>query len=134
MDLAQVMQEIADRLDTIEGLRCFGYPAPKVSPPAAIVSYPETLTFDATYGRGMDRLTLPVVLVVGKVSDRRTRENLAGYCAGSGAASVKAVIESGTYAAFDTVRVTGIQFDVVTLAGTDYMGAVFDLDIAGQGA
>ncbi len=134
MDLAVVMTAIADRLDTITGLRCFAYPPPTLSPPAAVVSYPDTLTFDETYGRGMDRMDLPVVVVVGKPSDRTARDALAAYCKGSGAASVKAVVESGTYSAFHTVRVKDIEFDVVTIAGVDYMAALFTLDIAGSGS
>lgn len=134
MDLADVMDEVGDRLDLIDGLRVFRYPPPKIVPPAAVVSYPDTLTFDETYGRGMDRMTLPVVLVVGKVSDRTTRDRLGVYCHGSGPNSVKRVLESGTNTAFDSVRVMSVEFDVVTIAGTDYMAAMFDLDISGQGA
>jgi len=134
MDLANVMQAVSDRLDTIAGLRCFAYPPPTLTPPGAVVSYPDTLTFDETYGRGMDRLRLPVVIVVGKVSDRAARDELGLFCNGSGAKSVKAVLESGTYSAFQTVRVMDIEFDVVTIAGVDYMAALFNLDIAGAGA
>jgi hypothetical protein len=57
-----------------------------------------------------------------------------GYCAGSGASSIKAVLEAGTYTAFDTVRVARVEFDVLTIGGTDYLAALFDLDIIGDGA
>lgn len=138
MDLAEVMDAIADRLKTITGppLRCFAYPPGTLTPPAAVVAYPDTYTFDATYGRGMDRMSLPVVLVVGKVSDRSARNQLAEYCAGEGARSVKAVLESDedSYGVFDTVRVEDIDFDVATIGGTDYISAVFTLDIAGPGS
>lgn len=134
MDLANVMDAVSNRLATIAGLRCFAYPPPTITPPAAVVSYPDACEFDATYGRGMDRLKLPVVLVVGKVSDRATRDALGAYCNGSGASSVKAVLESGTYSAFDSLRVESIDFDVVSIAGVDYMAGAFTLDIAGQGS
>ena len=134
MDLAAVMQAVSDRLDTIDGLRCSAFPPGTVTPPAAIVSYPESIDFDQTYRRGTDRMTLPVVLVVGKVSDRATRNNLAPYCKGSGASSVKEVLESGTYTAFDQVVVQKIDFDTVSIADVDYMAALFTLDIAGSGA
>lgn len=133
MNLKNVMDQIATQLDTISGLRCYPYPADSVTPPAVIVSYPDTVTFDETYGRGMDRLTLPVVLVMGKVYDRATRDNLMAYCNGSGSTSVKQVLESGTYTAFDTIRVSSVEFDAVSIAGTDYAAALFSLDIAGQG-
>lgn len=134
MDLASVMQAVADRLDTITELNCFGYPADSVTPPAVIVDYPEEYTFDETYGRGMDRMDLTAIVVVGKVSDASTRDSIGAYCNGSGTRSFKAVLESGTYTAFDELRVTGIRFGVWTIAGTDYMAAIFDLDIAGRGA
>jgi hypothetical protein len=53
---------------------------------------------------------------------------------GSGASSVKAVLESGTYTAFEAVRVTGGEFDTVTIGGTDYLAVAFDLDIVGRGS
>jgi hypothetical protein len=134
MDLGDVMDAIATRLDTIDGLRCYAWPVPKITPPAAIVMFPTNLDYDATYGRGMDRITLPVLIVAGRVGDRPTRDRLAAYADGSGTRSVKAVLESGTYTAFDSVRVTGAQFDPVDIAGVDYEAAVFTLDIAGQGS
>jgi hypothetical protein len=134
MRLADVMEEVAARLGSIDGLRVFPHPADSVSPPAAIVSYPETLTYDETYGRGFDRMTLPVVVVVGKPYDRSTRDLITRYTDGSGGSSVKAALEAGTYASCDGIRVTGVEFDVVSIAGTDYVAAQFDLDIAGSGS
>ncbi len=134
MNLAAVMQAVSDRLATISGLRCFGYPEASLSPPGAVVLYPEKLAYDEAYVRGMDRITLPVLLVVGKVSDRSARDQLAAYCNGSGAQSVKQVLETGPYSAFDVVTVVDVTFDVATLAGTDYLAAIFTLDIAGHGS
>lgn len=134
MNLGAVMQEIADRIDTITGLHVYAYPPDSINPPAALVGYPDTYSFDETYGRGMDRISdLPVIVAVGKVSDRATRDQITQYVDGSGATSIKTVVESGTYSEFDTVRVTGVVFDVVTIAAVDYLGATFTLDIAGQG-
>jgi len=134
MNLAAVMQEIADKLDTIMGLRVHAFPPDKITPPAAITTYPESLDYDSTYGRGSDRLTLPVVLVVGKVSARASRADIARFADGSGTASVKTVLESGTYATFDSVRVMRAVFDVVTIAGVEYLAATFTLDVIGKGA
>jgi hypothetical protein len=133
MNLASVMDEIATQVDTISGLRVYSWPPGSLTPPAAVVSYPTTYTFDATYQRGMDRLTLPLVVVVGKATERTTKERLGAYCNGSGASSIKAVVQAGTYTAFDVATVTGITFDAVSIGGTEYMAALFDIDIAGQG-
>jgi hypothetical protein len=134
MDLGDVMDQVTTQLDTIAGLRCFGYPPDNITPPAAIVTYPEEMLFDATYDRGADTITLPVIVAVGKVHDRATRNLIDAYCAGSGASSIKAVVEAGTYTAFDTVRVTRAEFDIVTIGSGDYLAAVFDLDVIGNGA
>lgn len=134
MDIANVMQQLADRLDTIADLRINNGPADQVQVPAAVVGLPDTLTYDQTYGRGMDRLELSVVVLVARVSARNANKQLAAYAAGSGAKSVKAVLEGGTYTAFDTVRVMRAEFDVITVAAVDYLGATFTLDITGQGA
>lgn len=134
MDLADVMDDVADELENIAGLRVFAYPPGSLTPPAAVVTYPDSITFDQTYGRGMDRMSLPVVVVVGKATDRTARNRLGAYCDGAGASSIKAKLEAGTYVAFDTLRVTGITFDVVSIGGTEYLAALFDLDISGTGS
>lgn len=135
MNLDDVMDAVAAQLDTISGLRVFAFPPDSLSPPAAWIGYPEQYDYDATYGRGMDRISnLPLVVAVGKVSDRSARDLVGQYVNGSGAASVKAVLESGAYSAFHTLRVVSVNFDIITRGGTDYLAALFMLDIAGQGS
>ena len=133
MNLADVMDQVGERADTIAGLRVFRYPPPKLTPPGAWVDYPDTVEFDQTYGRGLDRMTLPFVVVVGKVSDRAAQNQLGAYCDGDGEKSIKAVLESGSYTAFDELHVRKIEFDPMTVAANVYMGALFTLDISGKG-
>jgi len=133
MDINAVVAELAAQLDTITGLRVHPEPPGTVTPPAAVVTFPD-ITFDATYGRGMDELELPVVLVLAKVADRASGKKIRAYVSGSGASSVKAVVEAGTYTAFDSVRVASVGFDAITIGGVDYLAATFILEIAGQGA
>jgi hypothetical protein len=134
MNLADVMDQLAERLDSISGLNAFPFPPDHIDAPAAIVDYPEEVTFDETYGRGMDRMRVPVVLVVARRDERSTRDELAAFCNGSGARSVKQVLESGDYTAFDTIRVVDINIDPFTIAGVEYVGGLFTLDIAGPGS
>lgn len=134
MILADVMEEIATRLETIDGLRAFGYPPDTLTPPAAVVSYPETYTFDDAYARGADRATVPIVVVVGRVSDRASRDAISAYLDGAGTRSLKQVLETGTYTAFDSLRLMSAEFDVVSIGGTDYLAATIDVDIVGRGA
>ncbi len=135
MNLADVMQELADRLDTITGLRVHAYPPDKITPPAAVVTYPDVIDYDSAYARGGDRLTMPVVLLVGRVSARASRADIAKYADGTGASSVKTVLESYTgYLKFDSVRVMRAVFDVISVAGVEYLAATFTLDVIGKGA
>lgn len=134
MDLGDVMDELGDALDTIDGLRVYRYPPDSVQVPAAVVTYPETVQYGQTMRRGMDRYPdLSVVVMVGKVSDRVSRDRIAVYADGAGARSVKAVVEAHTYTACDTVTVTGAEFDIVSMAGVEYLAATFNIDVAGPG-
>lgn len=134
MNIVDVMDQVATQLATITGLRVTAYPPDNVQVPAAVVSWPDSYTYDETYRRGMDRLTLPVLVLVQRTPDRVARSALAIYCNGSGSSSIKAVLESGTYTAFDSLRVESVAFDVVTFAGTDYTAATFSIDVVGSGA
>lgn len=137
MILSDVMEEVAARVRTLDGLegRTFAYPPATIVGKAGIVSYPERVDYDKTYGRGMDMIVgLPVLIVVGQATDRGARDRVAQYAAGSGALSVKAAVEADPHTAFDELRVTECQFDVVTIAAVDYISALFLMDIAGQGA
>lgn len=138
MNLANVMQQIADRLESeiSDFQKVHGFPPDRVGgTPTGIVTYPETYNFDATYGRGSDRISeLPVVVLVGKVDDRGSRDLVGKFCDGSGPASVKQVLQTGVYTAFDTIRVQTCDFDIVTISGTEYLAATFACDITGKGA
>lgn len=228
MNLGDVMDEVAGRLKAIPALRVHPFPADTVNPPAAVVAWPDRYDFDETYGRGSDRLTVPLVVVVARVPDRAARDQLSKYCNGTGASSVKLALETGktliytptgaqatdagastttylvtldadasdvpigatviltnsagvrkegntshvvsgkasafgftnisvsppfpiapvagdllkvatfaaspTGAAFDSLRVTGIEFDVVQIGQNDYLAATFMLDITGPGS
>lgn len=134
LDVATIMEEIAAQLDTIPGLRAFGWPPGHVSPPAAIVAFPETITYDATYGRGSDTLKLQVVVLVGRPTERQSRDALAQYLNGSGAASVKETLEAGVYDTVDSLRVASADSDVYEQGADKYLAAIFDIDIIGSGA
>lgn len=133
MDLEAVMVELETALDQIDGLRVFTV-GDKIVPPAAFITYPAGIDFDQTYGRGSDVMELQAVVVVGRTVARETRAALAAYCAGSGDASVKAALESYSYTEAEVVTVPHVDFDVHTIAGVDYMAAIFTVNIAGQGA
>lgn len=131
MNLASVMAALATELDKIDGLRVYGWPADQVAAPAAVVGYPSTYSFDQTFGRGSDRMTIPVFVLVGRVDDRTARDVLGAYVDGSGAKSVKAKVEAGSYSAMDSVRVVDVEFLAVSVGGVEYLAAEFSVDVFG---
>lgn len=133
MDINAVMEQVGDRLAMIQGLRVHKEPPGTVNPPAAVVVFPD-ITFDLTYRRGMDTLSMPVVLVISKAVDRVSRQQVTPYVSGSGVKSIKAVLESATYSAFDVVQVASVEFGVAPIGAVEYLTATFTLTIAGKGA
>jgi hypothetical protein len=135
MIIRNVINELATRLDTITGLQVYAYPVDTVqTSPVAVFGYPERKEYDQTYGRGMDKMSLDLFVMVMKPYDRSAMNNLIGYADGSGANSVKAVLESGTYTAFDVIQVVDVEFDVIRIGSIDFATAEFTIMIAGQGA
>lgn len=134
MDLNAVMDEVAERLGQLSGINAFGYPPPTVSAPAAFVSYPERVEYDQTYQRGMTRVAgLPVVIIQGKATDRSARVRVAAYVSDEGERSVKLALEATPATAWDDLTVASADFDVVTIAGVDYIAAMFTCNLACQG-
>lgn len=135
MNLADIMTEIGEVLNTVAGLRVYDYPPGNIQAPAAVVSYPDRIEYDVTYGRGVDRIRqLPIIILEGKAIDRSSRDRIARYTNGAGVSSVKALLESHAWVACEEIVVTECTFDVVTVAGVDYIAAILSLDVIGSGA
>jgi hypothetical protein len=126
-DIGTVMDAIGSALDGITGLRVYDFPAKSAQPPFAVVDLPETIEYDNGMTRGSDRCTLNVVIGVANIVDRTSRDKICTYAAGSGAASVKTVLEASGIG--NSLRVTQVQFRTISFAGSLYLGAVFTLDI-----
>jgi hypothetical protein len=128
LDLVTVMDQIGTALAAISGLRVAEHPADLVNPPQAIVGMPPEVEYDLSGARGADRAVLPVLVVVGKVSDRAAALQLAQYVSGTGARSVKTAIEAATVG--QTVRVTMARTDrAITVAAVEYLAAEFDVEV-----
>lgn len=136
MDLAAVYTELGTRLQTISAtdLHVYPYPPGSIEPDAAILPFPDDVKFDETYAAGLSKITLPIIVAVPRPVDPNVVERLAPYANPSGAKSVKAVLESGTYTAFSLINVLAPGFDMVKVGGTDYAVAIFNAEIWGSGA
>lgn len=137
MIVADVMDEIAAQLETIDELRgrvhAFNTHLPAVDY-GAMVDYPETYLYDQTYGRGEDRIDpLMVYVFFTQATDRGIRDRVSDFMSSPGDRSVKAVLEAGTYTAFDYLHVTQSESDDQTFNGVDYFVLIFQLSIVGPG-
>lgn len=137
MDIYAVRDEIATTLKTITGLRAYAFAPGQVAAPAALPGWPDRLEYVQTYGRGQTHCPdLPVLLVVGKASERAAAISLGKYVAETGAQSVPAKLEAraGSWTTCDTVTVSWVGFPAASVGGVDYLAAEFHLDITGKGA
>lgn len=129
------MEELGSALGSVGELRIFPYWADRITPPAAVVGWPDPLTYDATMARGADHVEgVKVVVLVGKADMRSATTQVAAYADGSGARSVKAAIEAHTATAYDSARVDRAEFGVISVAGVEYLAVTFYVDLIGQGA
>ncbi len=129
------MDALAKGLDTIDGLRSFAYPSDQLVAPAALVSYPEELLFDQNYQRGADRITIPIVVFIGRASDRSARNEIDDYIAGDGPRSIKDAIDGhDSGGVYDVATVTRVEFDFIPHGGIDYLAATFSVDVVGSGS
>lgn len=132
MDLGDVMDGIAAAITTyVSGLQVYAYPADSVTTPAAVVAFPESIEYDTAMSRGADRATIPVHVLVGKVSDRSARDALVAYMSGSGLQSIKRAVEQDVTfgGSAQTTRVTDVSVSVMTVAGVDLLAATFNIDV-----
>lgn len=134
MNLKALMTECASVMGGITGLRVSDYPPETLSAPAGYVSYPVSIDFDETYGRGTDKATgLPIVLVAGKATSRSARDTVSGWSGGGGDQSVKALFEAHQWTSCDFLVITSVRFDTEEIAGIPYLAAIFTADAVGSG-
>lgn len=93
--LADLRSALATNLGTITGLRTSSFVPDDPKPPVAVVM-PDNITFDRSFGRGLDEYRFTVMVIVGKVSDRASQAALDAYCNPTGTSSVKTALESDT--------------------------------------
>jgi hypothetical protein len=129
LDLNAVMNAVGVRLATIPGVRVYDFPPDSVAIPAAVVSYPEEITYDETMARGTDSCVLTVAVLVGKESDRASRDALAAYVAGTGASSVKTAVDGTLAGAVKDACVSRAVFRPVLVGGVEYRGAIFEVEV-----
>lgn len=134
MIIKTVMEELAAELLASSIINVYDYVPKSIQAPAAIIVFPETMEFDATFGRGLDMMRVPVLVVISELSSKSAAEDLSVLASGSGVNSVKVRLEEHTPVSYHSLRVVGFRTDPITFNGVDYLSATFEVEIAGQGA
>jgi hypothetical protein len=137
MDLFAVMAEIAVACRTLPNMsgRVAEWDVGSVTGNSMLVTLPEEIEFDLTYGRGLDKFSdMIVMLLLPRGNVRAAYKTMGPYVKGDGASSVKKALEAYTYTTCDRAVVTRCGFDeVADRAGVSYLAAVFHLDVYGNG-
>lgn len=136
MDLFAVMAETAVALRTLPGPpRVFEWDRGAVSGNSMVVALPDEIVFDLTYGRGQDKFSdMIIMLLIPRGDERSARKVMGPFVAGSGASSVKAKLDGYTWTTCHRQIVTRCSFDEVQdRGGVSYLAAMFHTDVYGTG-
>lgn len=82
INLKNLMVAIAASVPTAVTRNTYSYPEQNPAIPAAVVSYPESIDFDMTMGRGSDRAVFPLYFVCGAAHTVAARDALSAILTG----------------------------------------------------
>ncbi len=127
-DLLAILDGLAARLRTVQGLRTFSYLPDLVAPPCAIVQLPSDITYGIVWGGGKQTYTIPIMLLVGTGTDRTAHTHLAAYMSAAGPKSIKGAVDAdytlgGIVDEATIASVGGVAR--YSFGGTEYFGARF---------
>lgn len=133
--ISAVRDACVTQLSTITGLRTYDLIPDTVNVPAAVVGNLE-LTWDEAMHRGLDFASFDVLLITSRMSDRSAQDKLDAYLAGTGASSVKTVLEAGSptgtlNGTVSTVRVTRATPISLTIASIEYLAYRYEVEVYG---
>ncbi len=125
--LSDIRSGLATNLATVDGLRTSAFVPDEPKPPIAVI-FPENISFDSAFGRGLDEYTFTIQLIVSKVSDRNAQSNIDAYCNPDGDSSVKAAVESDRSLGglIQDLRVTEVRdYRAATINENTYLTVTF---------
>lgn len=91
--ISELRSGLVNQLNAITGLRTYEVIPDSPNFPAAVIALDRVL-YDSTFARGCDSIEFTVTIVVGRGDDRTAQNRLETFIAGTGAGSVKTVIEA----------------------------------------
>lgn len=136
MNLSDVYAEIETRLRTIPKLNVPSIEAETITPDAVLWSLPEERDYLGSYSGGLEKHEIELTVCISRNAMRAATQRALEYTDPSGPRSIAAAINSVPgvpYASCDEVVVSKSEFDTVQVGGTDYLGCVFTVMVAGSG-
>lgn len=88
-----VLDAVAAKVATVSGIRAFSYAPDAIVPPTAVVEI-DRIEYDSDFVRGCDEMTVRISVFVSRADDRVGLAKLKSFMGGSGASSIKTVIEA----------------------------------------
>ena len=131
LDLNAAMDAIGTRLKTIPGLRVYDFPPDALAVPAAVVAFPAAVEYDQAFVAGADSAVFTIHAVVGKVSDRASRDAIGAYVGRAGPSAVKTILEADPTlgGVIQTLRAERAELVTMTVGGVEYLAASFDVEV-----
>lgn len=129
MSVAAIRDGLATNLATISGLRTVSTLPENPNPPIAVVA-PNSISYDASMGRGLDTYNFTITVVVGRADGRSAQDKLDTYVSSSGSSSVKVAVESDRKlnGQCKDLRVTAMNsYGAITIGEVQYLAAEFDV-------
>lgn len=103
----------------------YAFPVPNITTPCTVIGYPTQIDFDLTFGRGSDRASLPVWVVVGTTGNKDARDRLSAILADT--SSIKSAFDGNQ--SFGSVRVVDARITEITVGAINYLAVEFTIDV-----
>lgn len=129
--LGSIKAGLATNLATITGMRTSTQIPEQPQPPVAIITV-NSISYDTTFGRGLDEYSFTVTVIVSRADGRNAQNLLDPYCASTGTLSVKSAIEldRSLGGSANDCRVTGLStYGSLTIGETNYLAGEWSVTV-----
>ena len=118
MTPAEIRHGLVDGLKTLPGLTVSPYRAANVQPPHAVIGLPQ-IEYDGTMGRGMDTLSLQILVYVTRADEELAQASIDEFLSGHDGQSLKTVLEDTGLTGLTQASVTLLRTETGTASSAD---------------
>jgi hypothetical protein len=124
-DMSAIMDALAEKCIQEVTPRAYAWPTESITVPCVVIGYPTEIDYDSTMYRGSDRALFPVFYIVGKASDRNSRDDISVVISGP----MKDALDGTLDGAVNECSVMGCSVTEITVNSVAYLAAKFDIEI-----